>query len=127
MAVAVAMVQIRVMRMPVNQARVPVPVRMRFTRHDPRGVLVLMVVIVPVPVLVFHRLVRVFVLVTLREVQPEAQAISPPAMSSLADSGSPSMRTARTAPTKGASEKYAPVRAVPRWRNPRTNMARLTP
>lgn len=28
---------------------------------------------------------------------------------------------------KGGSEKYAPVRAVPRWRKPSTNEARLNP
>ena len=37
------------------------------------------------------------------------------------------MAIASTAPMKGANEKYAPVRAVPRWRRPSMNMTRLTP
>jgi hypothetical protein len=34
---------------------------------------------------------------------------------------------ARTAPKKGATEKYAAVRAVPKFRNPITNRAKLMP
>ena len=37
------------------------------------------------------------------------------------------MATANIAPMKGANEKYAPVRAAPRYRNANTNITRLTP
>ena len=40
---------------------------------------------------------------------------------------SPSSAMARIAPKNGATEKYAPVRAVPSSRNPTTNNARLAP
>ena len=41
--------------------------------------------------------------------------------------GSPKRAIAMTAPRNGASEKYAPVRALPRWRSARTNRTRLKP
>ena len=39
----------------------------------------------------------------------------------------PSITSEMAAPTKSAAEKYARVRAVPRWRNARTNITRLRP
>ena len=49
-----------------------------------------------------------------------------PASASGTVAGSPSAM-ASNAPRKGATEKYAPVRAVPRWRRPTTNSVKLTP
>lgn len=53
--------------------------------------------------------------------------MSPAAASSDRVTGSRQSMSERIAPTNGAVEKYAPVRAVPRLRSPRTNSTRLNP
>jgi hypothetical protein len=58
MAMTVAMMQVRIMRMPVYQP----------------DMLMLVVCIMTMPVLVFHRVVHVVVLMLLGDVQPEADA-----------------------------------------------------
>ena len=54
-------------------------------------------------------------------------AITKPASIRLAVTGSPSSGTAKVAPKNGATEKYAPVRAVPKDLKARTNKVRLMP
>ena len=66
---------------------------------------VLMVRVVAMPVLVFHRFVHVLVFVVFRQVQPQADAHQAPGHQQRSDTGSCSMTTASTAPTNGASEK----------------------
>ena len=56
----------------------------------------------------------------------------PPPMSAAAaqnqgPGASPSITSEIATPTNGAAEKYAPMRAVPRWRNASTNISRLRP
>ena len=70
MGMTVAMVQVRVMRMPVRQLRVPMPMRVRLGGRRFRAVLVLVVRVVVVPVLMFQRLMRMVVVVPLRKMQP---------------------------------------------------------
>ena len=70
----VPVVQVRVMRVPVHQPRVPVPVRMRFARRRIFAMLVLVVFVVAVTVLVLQLLMHMLVLMPLRQVQPEAKA-----------------------------------------------------
>lgn len=54
-------------------------------------------------------------------------AIKAPANQKFKLVGSPNTTTANAAPTKGAVEKYAPVRAVPNPRRDRTNNTKLKP
>ena len=71
MHMAVPVVQVRKMRVPVPHPRMDVPVRVRLAilqvrRRDTRRMVVPMVLVVPVAVLVLHRVVQVVVLVPLR-------------------------------------------------------------
>jgi hypothetical protein len=104
-----------------------VPVRVRLTVRIIVSMCVLIVLIVNASTLVIHLLVRMFVFMPLREVKHNPNAIRPPAITRCSDVCSPRRRMATIAPIKGTSEKYAPVRAVPRWRRPSTERTRLTP
>ena len=123
----VAVVQVGVVRVPVHERRVAVPVGVRLLHRPAGNVRVPVVLVVHVPVLVLHRLVRVLVLVPLGQVEPEAEGHEP--------GGEEQARRRRLAEhrdcERGADERGeredAPVRAVPRWRRPRMNRARLTP
>ena len=68
----VPVVDIRVVRMPVQQLRVAVPVHVRLFAVPVGPVLMPVVFVVHVAVLMLHRLVQVPVLVPLAEVQPYA-------------------------------------------------------
>lgn len=68
-----AVVDVRVMRVLVDQRFVPVAVDMRLLAVPRKVVRVLMVLVVAMRVRVLHRFVRVFVLVPLAQVQPEAE------------------------------------------------------
>ena len=63
--------QVRVVDMPVGQSAMPVGVAMRL-RADGVRVIMLVVFVVDMRVVVFHRLVLMGVQVSLSEVQPEA-------------------------------------------------------
>ncbi len=66
-----AVVKVRVVRMPVPKPFMPVPVRVRF---DHRPIVdVLVVIVMDVPMLVLDRVVRMFVNVSLGEMKPEAE------------------------------------------------------
>ena len=65
--------QIGVVGMPMHQFDVPVPMSMRLSGGIALGVLVLVMGIVTMPVLVFHRLVEVFMLVLFGQMQPKTQ------------------------------------------------------
>jgi hypothetical protein len=65
------MVEVGIVRMPVPQRLVPMPVRMRFDHST--VVAVLMMFVVHVPVLMLQRLMYVSVAVPLGEVEPEAE------------------------------------------------------
>jgi hypothetical protein len=58
--------QVGVMRVPMDQRRVTVPMCMRFTWTHVRTMLMLMVFVVVVPMLVFQRAMPVFVLMLFR-------------------------------------------------------------
>jgi hypothetical protein len=66
-----AMVEVRIVRMSVPEPLMPVPMRMRLRHRSVMGVLVMFVV--DVPVLVFDRLVRVFVTVPFGQMKPKAK------------------------------------------------------
>ena len=67
----VPVVEIGVVRVPVAQGLMPVPMRVRLSRRVAGPMDVMMVVIMGVGVLVLQRLVDVLMLVVLREVQPK--------------------------------------------------------
>ena len=58
-------VQIGVVRVPVHHRHMPVPMGVRLTPLDLRAMLMAMVLVMPVPMLVLHRLVGVLVVVPL--------------------------------------------------------------
>ena len=70
MTMSVPMMEVRVVRMPVDQADVPMPMSVRLAGRVADAVRVLMVLVVPMPVFMFHRLVKVLVLVPLGQMQP---------------------------------------------------------
>ena len=72
--VAVSMVQIRVVRMPVHQWCMTMPVRMRLAGRVGRRMIVLMVRIVTMAMLVLHRFMNVVMLVLLGQMKPEPEA-----------------------------------------------------
>ena len=89
------MMQVRVMRMPVDEANMPMPMRMRLTRWIVRAMIVLMMLVVTMPMLMLHGFVKVLMLVPFGQMQPEPDAHeSRRRTSSCRDSGSPSMATA---------------------------------
>ena len=69
--VLVAMMEVRVVRMPVPEPVMPMPVRMRLGRRP--LVDVLMMLVVDMPVFVFDRLVRMVMLVAFGQMQPDAE------------------------------------------------------
>ena len=66
----VPMVRIGVMRMPVRQGRVTMPVAVRLVRRIVGVVRVLVMVVMGMAMLVHHRLVPVLMLVAFGQVQP---------------------------------------------------------
>jgi hypothetical protein len=69
-SVTMAVMQIRVMRMPMRQRCVPVPMRMRLARCQLGPVLMLVMLVVAVPVFVLHGVMDVFVVMPLGQVEP---------------------------------------------------------
>ena len=74
MAMSMPMMEVRVVRMPVHQAHVPVPMSVRFARRIACAMRVLMMLVVKMPVFMLHRLVNVLVFMPLGHMQPEAEA-----------------------------------------------------
>ena len=72
--VTVPVMQVRVMRMPMHERCMAMPMRMGLSRRYVGPMLMSMVLIVPVPVLVLHGIMNVLVIVLLRQVQPEPEA-----------------------------------------------------
>jgi len=68
----VAVVDVRIVRVPVQSRLMDVPVRVGLIRDHVPPVHVLVVLVVPVPMGVIERLVPMVVLVTLRQVEPGA-------------------------------------------------------
>ena len=77
MAMSMTMMEVRVVRMPVHQAGVTVPMSVRFAGRIAGAMCVLMMLIGTMPVFMLHRLVNVFVLVPLSQMQPKAEAHQP--------------------------------------------------
>ena len=73
MTMSVPMMEVRVVRMPVREADVPMPMGVRFDGRIAGAMRVLMVLVVTMPVFMLHRLVNVLVLVPLGQMQPEAE------------------------------------------------------
>ena len=69
--VFVAVMKVRIVRMPMPERHMPVPVRMRLGHPAFMGVL--MMLVVDVAVLVLDRLVCVVMLMAFSEMQPEAK------------------------------------------------------
>jgi hypothetical protein len=74
MPMTMAMMQIGVVGMPVHQTDMPMPVRVWFVWLIARTVLMLVMCIVTMPVLMFHRIVDVVVFMLFGQVQPKTQA-----------------------------------------------------
>ena len=72
--VAVPMMQVGVVRMPVHQWCMAMPVRVRFAGRVGRRMIVLMMSIVAMAMLVFHRFMNVLMLMSLCQMQPESEA-----------------------------------------------------
>lgn len=70
---AMAVMQVRVVRVPVHERGVPVRVGVRLAGRIGGSVLVLVMFVVPMPVLVLHRFMEVFVLMPLGQMQPQAE------------------------------------------------------
>ena len=68
--VLMPMMQIGVMRVPVDEASMPVPMRMRLTLRIVRAMVVLMMLVVTMPMFMLHRCMKVFMLVPLGQMQP---------------------------------------------------------
>ncbi len=64
--------KVGVVRVPMHERFMPVPMTVGFTDRDVRPMCVLMVIIMDMPVLVLHRFVPMLMLVAFRQVQPEA-------------------------------------------------------
>lgn len=113
-SVPVPMMDIGIVRVTMRQGLVGVPMRVRLALRIARAVFVSMVLVMGVPMPVGEAFVRVLVLVpSVRWSQtPAAIHAAPAAKPPL--SGSPSSTSAVAAPMNGPTEKYAPVRAVPR-------------
>ena len=69
MRMTVPVVQVRIVRVPVDQARVAVPMGVRLAGRRPGPVDMLVVRVVDVPVLMFKRLMLMLVFVPLDEVE----------------------------------------------------------
>ena len=67
---AVAMMQVRVMRVPVDPRGMPMPMHMRLAHGVAGGVFVLVMLVMVMSVLVFHGFVDVLVFMLFRQVQP---------------------------------------------------------
>lgn len=63
-------VQIGIVRVPVHQRRMAVPMGMRLARWRVRPMCVLMMLVVMMPVLVLQNLMNMFVIVPLGQMQP---------------------------------------------------------
>ena len=74
MAMSMPMMEVRVVRMPVHQANVPVPMSVWFTGRIAGTMRVLMMLVVTMSVFMLHRLVNVLMLMTFGQMQPEAEA-----------------------------------------------------
>jgi hypothetical protein len=71
--VTVPVMQIGIMRMPMHDRRMTMPVRMRLSRRYVGPMLMLVMIVVPMPVLVLRRVMNVLVIVLLGQVQPESE------------------------------------------------------
>lgn len=67
MAMIVPMVNIRIVRMPVNHRRMSMPMGVRHARWDGKVVIMLMVLIVTMAMLMLHRFMRMLMIVSLSE------------------------------------------------------------
>ena len=114
-----AMMDVRVMRMRMPERLVAVRMHMRLGAVPLKIMLVPVMRIMAVSVRMRHGFMRVLMFVRFGQVQPDAGAHQ--------RGGDPEDGTRMFAPTKGAAEKYAPVRAVPRCRRARTNITKLRP
>ena len=68
------MMQIGIVRVPVCDADMPMPMGVRFARRIGRRVIVLMVLVMTMPMLVFHGFVQMLVLVPLGQMEPQPKA-----------------------------------------------------
>jgi hypothetical protein len=65
-----AMVQVWVVRVSMHYRRMPVPMGVRLTRRHVRAMFMSVVFVMPVPMLMLHRVVFMLVIVPFRQVQP---------------------------------------------------------
>ncbi len=67
---AMPVMQVRVVRMPVHQAGVPVSMGVRLAGRHIRPVIMLVMLIVSMTMFMFHRLVAMFVVMPFGQMQP---------------------------------------------------------
>ena len=98
----VTMMDVRVIRMRVDEFFVAVPVRVRLAG---RAMGVLMVLVVGVQVLMFHQLMLMDVLVAFGQVQPDAESRQEGGDAEADGQPVPKNKIEMAAPTNGATEK----------------------
>lgn len=99
------MMDVRKVRMLMHHHLVPVRVLMRLVPVPREIVFVLVMHVVRVPMAMLHRLMHMFVLVMLGEVQPHTPAHQRRAIQNAIEVDSPSRSSDTAAPMKGAVEK----------------------
>ena len=72
MAVSMPMMEVRVVRMAVHQANVPVPMSVWFTGRIAGTMHVLVMLVVTMPMFMLHRFVNVLTIMPFGQMQPEA-------------------------------------------------------
>ena len=116
-----------VVRMRVHHRRMDVDMRVWLAPVPGKVVFVPMVFVVRVGVHMLLAFVRMQMPVLLGHMQPYADRHQGTCGDQLDAKSILAQTTASTAPKNGATEKYAPARALPRWRSAITNRTRLTP
>ena len=119
--------QVRIVRMLVQKPRVRVPVAVRLAGRRVGRMLVLVMDVMHVAMLMLERLMQMLMIMRLGEVQIDANAHQQRSADESKGRPLANSRSARAAPIKGADEKYAPVRAVPKCRRLSTKSTKLTP
>ena len=117
--------QVGIMRVLVDETAMLVRMAVRFAVRIGRRVRVPMMRVVDMPVLVKERFVHMLVLVFFGKVHAgrhEPGSADQGPCDRLAE-----QRNRDRSADKGSGRKIRPVRAAPRWRNPSTKSARLTP
>lgn len=115
------------MRMRVRNGQMNMRMGMRFVAGIRKLVLMLMMFVVAVPMRMFEQVVSMVMLMSLSQMQPNTERHQNCGPQKNTDGSSGHITSDSATPNNGATEKYAPVRAVPKCRSATTNSTRLTP